>query len=307
MPDRVLRAGYLTSKRYNGCSIQARELFLRLLSIADDYGVADARASVIAAFCYPTDPDPKPIPKLLDELHAADLIQRFEVGEQPYLAIQRWAARVRGKRKYPAPPQRNNMADHPPVQPRWGAQFDHGKAAYDIEGAGLTVDSKAKPAFSVRHTSDNGQSIDGQATDNSPANDGHASGNSQAYAGTLTASRDPRAKGVRGKGKEERGKSVDDERAREEMPRASNDDGDEGSKSTKGNGVTWNGERFAGITEALELRWQSAFPELRIPVEIEQAGVWLAAHPQSVPEPELLESFLARWLLRSASGRPMPG
>ena len=60
--------------------------------------------------------------------------------------------------------------------------------------------------------------------------------------------------------------------------------------------VHWNGKNIE-VADELGLRWQSAFPELRVPEEVERAAVWLASHPDQ--QPPSVQHWLGSWLLRS--------
>ena len=111
MPDRILRASICTSETLASLSAEAERLFLRLIVSADDYGRFDGRPAIVRAHCFPlmldriSDDD---VVAWLDELVAADLVQLYQVGGKPYLALTTWSRHQRPPRaaysRYPEPP-----------------------------------------------------------------------------------------------------------------------------------------------------------------------------------------------------------
>ena len=70
--------------------------------------------------------------------------------------------------------------------------------------------------------------------------------------------------------------------------------------------ISWNkNSKCFDVSEATALRWQAAFPDLRVPEKIDQCSVWLAAHQEHMPKPEHYEAFLVRWLLREEQNGPI--
>lgn len=115
MPNRILRESITTSATIDGLSAEAEVLFYRLLVVADDYGLMDARPAVVLARCYPLRVDDShsgklstgSVAALLGALVQAELITLYESGGKPFLAINQWDQhqRIRAKRShYPLPP-----------------------------------------------------------------------------------------------------------------------------------------------------------------------------------------------------------
>jgi len=107
MPARILRY-CVDSERLAALSYEAETLFFRLLQVADDYGLAPAAPMVVGSTCYPagrrgqhvlTDD----VSRWLDELEAAGLIRRTEVGGKPVLQIIRFGQRLRSRPRHIAP------------------------------------------------------------------------------------------------------------------------------------------------------------------------------------------------------------
>lgn len=86
----------------------AEVFYRRLMSIVDDYGRFDGRASVIRAAAYPLklntvgDPD---IGKWLDESESAGLVRKYTVNGKPYVLLLNFNQQIRAKSSlYPDPP-----------------------------------------------------------------------------------------------------------------------------------------------------------------------------------------------------------
>lgn len=60
--------------------------------------------------------------------------------------------------------------------------------------------------------------------------------------------------------------------------------------------------KFAGIAEGEELRWQSAYPAIAVPVEIEKAAAWLMANPAN--RKKNYARFLVNWFGRAQERAP---
>ena len=105
MPQRFLRPGITTSDAWNACSWAAQSLYVRILTVVDDYGRYDGRPAVIWGQCFSlrSDMNPTKTETLLRELSDRELIDIYEIDGKPYLQILRWQERTRGASKYPAP------------------------------------------------------------------------------------------------------------------------------------------------------------------------------------------------------------
>ena len=105
MPQRFLRPGITTSNAWNACGWKAQSLYIRLITLVDDYGRYDGRIAIIHGHCFPLRSDIKPqeTAALVGELSANNLIELYEVEHKEYLQMLKWQERTRGKSKYPDP------------------------------------------------------------------------------------------------------------------------------------------------------------------------------------------------------------
>lgn len=103
MPNRWIKESYLASSRINAVSPEARDCWVRLLLVADDYGLFHANPQLVASRCYPLQPNARKCAQLLAELEGAGLVARYEAGGRPYLRIEQWYERARSSPKYPQP------------------------------------------------------------------------------------------------------------------------------------------------------------------------------------------------------------
>lgn len=106
MPNRILRESILTSDRVNLLDASGERFYRRLMSVVDDYGRYDGRASVIRAACFPL---------LLDKVREADcsrwmaecqkagLIVLYEADSKPYLQLLNLGEPRAKYSKYPEP------------------------------------------------------------------------------------------------------------------------------------------------------------------------------------------------------------
>lgn len=116
MPQRFLRPGIRQSERWNRCSYFTQSLYLRLLTLVDDYGRYEAHPMLIRNEAFPFgDPDGADIPvghvvDGLDQLEQRNLISRYKVGDKSFLQLLRWKEKARADSKFPAPPA--NICSH---------------------------------------------------------------------------------------------------------------------------------------------------------------------------------------------------
>ena len=125
MPNRILKDSICTSDNLDRLTPAEEVFWYRLLVQCDDYGLMDARPSIIRARCYPLRLDTvseQDVSAWLDALIAAGLISLYENAGKPYLQIITWTRhqQQRAKRsKYPRPdaPDSNGyqMISHAPV------------------------------------------------------------------------------------------------------------------------------------------------------------------------------------------------
>jgi hypothetical protein len=115
MPQRFLRPGLTNSDRWNAVSFGAQSLFVRILTLVDDFGRYDGRLPILHGQCFALRNDVKPqhTAGFRSELHAAGLILVYEVDGKEFLQVTKWQERARGDRsKYPNPqPPQDSAAD----------------------------------------------------------------------------------------------------------------------------------------------------------------------------------------------------
>lgn len=108
MPQRFLRPGITNSGRWNSVSFEAQSLFIRILTLVDDFGRYDARIPILHGQCFALRNDIKPqrTAALRSELQASKLIEVYAVEDREYLQITQWQERARTERsKFPNPTQ----------------------------------------------------------------------------------------------------------------------------------------------------------------------------------------------------------
>jgi hypothetical protein len=105
MPTRYLKPGVRDSEAIDSLTPLAETLFYRLLVTVDDFGRYDGRPAMVKAHCFPIkDMTPAKCAALLDELHAAGLVQLYTTDGKPCLQMSKWDNVPRAKEsKYPAP------------------------------------------------------------------------------------------------------------------------------------------------------------------------------------------------------------
>lgn len=110
MPVRFLRPGITTSKRFNRVAWEGQSLFLRLITLVDDYGRYEADPELLRSHAFPYGgPTGEPIPTALVSnwlqlLASASMVDLYEIEGKKYLQVSRWEERIRSRSKYPANP-----------------------------------------------------------------------------------------------------------------------------------------------------------------------------------------------------------
>jgi hypothetical protein len=108
MPQRFLRPGITTSDRWNSVSFEAQSLYIRILTLVDDFGRYDARVAILHGQCFALRPEIKPqrTAGLRSELQQAGLIDVYTVDGREYLEITQWQERARSNAsKFPGKSQ----------------------------------------------------------------------------------------------------------------------------------------------------------------------------------------------------------
>lgn len=115
MPNRLIKESICTSDNLNSLSKDAELLFYRLIVNCDDYGLLDARPSIIRAKCFPLRLDiisDQDIEERLGELVKAKLIFLYMVKGKRYLKMTSWEKHQQircQKSKYPMPESNGNQ------------------------------------------------------------------------------------------------------------------------------------------------------------------------------------------------------
>jgi hypothetical protein len=106
MPNRIIRSDLLTSERYWSVTTEARQLYMHLLLVADDFGLYTASNYAIRATCYGLEkPSSEKVERWLSELSDAGLCLVYECKSNRFVFLPRFRQLVRNKRsKYPIAP-----------------------------------------------------------------------------------------------------------------------------------------------------------------------------------------------------------
>lgn len=110
----MIRIGYLDSEKVAALSRSAEIFYFRLLLIADDYGLFDARPTVLRTRLFSMQLDEisnQDIQDFLHEVEEAGLVRVYCVNGKEYVEIFNYGQRQRGKPKFPLPP---NYGGSPP-------------------------------------------------------------------------------------------------------------------------------------------------------------------------------------------------
>jgi len=107
VPNRIIREGILTSDRIEQLDAPAEVFYRRLMSKVDDYGLYDARPSILRSSLYPLRVDrvrEADIARWIAACEKAGVIALHQHDGKPYLQMvdTRWQAR--SEAKYPLPP-----------------------------------------------------------------------------------------------------------------------------------------------------------------------------------------------------------
>lgn len=106
MPTRLIRDGILTSGRVASLSWEAEVFYRRLLSLVDDYGLSDARPSVLRSALYPLQLEKMSecnVQRCLAACETAGLILLFTRNGKSFLMVRDFGQSLRSAPKYPLP------------------------------------------------------------------------------------------------------------------------------------------------------------------------------------------------------------
>jgi DnaD/phage-associated family protein len=108
MPNRILKDSICTSESIDQLTPFEETFFYRLIVNCDDYGLFDARLSILKARCFPLKEriTLRQIESALTHMASIGIVQVYVVDERPYLCLPSWSVhqQVRAqKRKFPPP------------------------------------------------------------------------------------------------------------------------------------------------------------------------------------------------------------
>lgn len=106
MPTRLIREGILTSERVASLSWEAEVFYRRLLSLVDDYGLSDARPSVLRSALYPLQLEKMSecnVQRCLAACEMAGLILLFAKTGKSFLMVRDFGQSLRSAPKFPLP------------------------------------------------------------------------------------------------------------------------------------------------------------------------------------------------------------
>jgi hypothetical protein len=117
MPNRVIREGILESERYWSVSIEARQMFMHMMLLADDFGCIKASSMFLRRRCFNDGPTHEKVSKLLNELQDVDLLRLYDHERTCYAFIPRFQQRLqRNTLRHPEPPESLLFGDHHAAQ-----------------------------------------------------------------------------------------------------------------------------------------------------------------------------------------------
>lgn len=103
----MIRRAILDSEKFNSLKVFAQNFFMRLLLVADDYGLCDARPVMLRCALYPLALEKvseSDVSSGLTACEEAGLVRLYSVEGKAYLQICNYGQRQRTAAKYPLPP-----------------------------------------------------------------------------------------------------------------------------------------------------------------------------------------------------------
>lgn len=107
MPSRLVREDILTSERVDKLDAAAEVFYRRLLSKVDDYGLYDARPSILRSYLFPLRVDrvrEADLSRWIAACVKAGLLALYEHDGRPFMQVLRTRWQARSEPKYPLPP-----------------------------------------------------------------------------------------------------------------------------------------------------------------------------------------------------------
>lgn len=309
MAERKLRDGLWTSPRFGSVhTAEAQLLFVKLITIVDDFGCFDGRPEVISNRAYPVGGLPPELrgvfEDMIHDLHRADLIVRYLNGGRPFIAIPRWSHGYRLKRDFPAPPINVDVRDvklrgkyGKPIDWRNPEGCEEVSILLDTRGEPLTrqppewrrVGSDYSPLPVTRPvTAVTAVTAVTKALVTAPVT-APVTAQSQAYDVTSLRCNDVT------KPTTLTPKTVTEQAqvTAQSLP-----------PPPTANGIRLSETGWQGVSEAQVLAWQEMFDGLSIPDQLDRSAQWLLANPKErtayEQQADGLRAFIVRWLLRES-------
>jgi hypothetical protein len=106
MPQRFLKPGIRSSKRWDGCTWIVQSFYVRLLTLVDDFGRYEVDDVMLKNEAFPLREDIRAaqVREFLKELEARHLLLSYKVDGKEFLALTQWTERARYNSRYPQPP-----------------------------------------------------------------------------------------------------------------------------------------------------------------------------------------------------------
>jgi len=151
MPTRLIREGIIDSDAVNALGWAAEVFYRRLLNKVDDFGLYDARLSVLRATLYPlllTKVSEKHIAGWLDECAEAGLLVVYESGGKEFLQVLNTQWKTRSQPKYPLPDNtckqlQTDVNSCSPIRSRIRSRIEYSDASNgDDNGTGAQPETK---------------------------------------------------------------------------------------------------------------------------------------------------------------------
>ncbi len=103
MPQRFLRPGITNSKLWNSVSFECQSLYIRIITLVDDFGRCDGRAAVVWGSCFAVWNEQNPecqitlnhVKSMLRLLHDNQLLTVYSADNKEVVQISQWQERVR--------------------------------------------------------------------------------------------------------------------------------------------------------------------------------------------------------------------
>ena len=111
MPQRFLKPGITTSRKWDSCSWTAQSFYIRLLTLVDDFGRYDGDPVLLRSHAFPLREDirAQQVQQLCVELQANQLAVFYKADGKDYVQLTNWTERPRAdKSRYPD--QTDNVA-----------------------------------------------------------------------------------------------------------------------------------------------------------------------------------------------------